>query len=389
MHVVSLFGAAQHCTTKSCCLRHPKACKRLASPQRAGGARRRSGLTTALRERRQPRRCPALLRGDERDARDGGPVLQPAGGSRIDGVGPVHVRGRAAARRRRLGAAGEHGPAGGRGRVRRPRRELLRPLLCAPHFDGERCGVLARAGRRDACAQQQAHDDSCIRHPDYGSAIVPAKRWRQAQAAEQRAYRDSHIPRLTSTAKAVPASAMNISIFHAVPAGSLGASSSSGHPNVGTAAISARRERVGAGDQDPGIPGYVANNLTRPPDRSQDPGVAAPRRGGGGERGALWDRRHGRHDQYDRARLQRVCAHCVPPAPSRRPLHPARADRADGRAAKEFRSMETHPAAPRVGLALPRLGHVRAPPALYYADRGKTPRKKFMEECVEYLGWKS
>ena len=24
-----------------------------------------------------------------------------------------------------------------------------------------------------------------------------------------------------------------------------------------------------------------------------------------------------------------------------------------------------------------------------YADRGKTPRKKFMEECVEYLGWKS
>ena len=27
--------------------------------------------------------------------------------------------------------------------------------------------------------------------------------------------------------------------------------------------------------------------------------------------------------------------------------------------------------------------------SLYYADRGKTPRKKFMEECVEYLGWKS
>ena len=60
---------------------------------------------------------------------------------------------------------------------------------------------------------------------------------------------------------------------------------------------------------------------------------------------------------------------------------------------KEFRSMETHPIRLRLGvwdwLFRDSGAFARHRRSLYYADRGKTPRKKFMEECVEYLGWKS
>ena len=59
----------------------------------------------------------------------------------------------------------------------------------------------------------------------------------------------------------------------------------------------------------------------------------------------------------------------------------------------QFPSMETHPIRLRLGvwdwLFRDSGAFARHRRSLYYADRGKTPRKKFMEECVEYLGWKS
>ena len=55
--------------------------------------------------------------------------------------------------------------------------------------------------------------------------------------------------------------------------------------------------------------------------------------------------------------------------------------------------METHPIRLRLGvwdwLFRDSGAFARHRRSLYYADRGKTPRKKIMEECVEYLGWKS
>ena len=400
MLVVSLFGAAQHCTTKSCCLRHPKACKdspHLKVQPARGGAQ----ASPTPRERRQHDIVRALLRATNVTRATAGPCysLQEDPEATVWGRCMYEAEpqrdGDDWAQQASMDPPEVAGVCGGRGV------SFFGRCFCAPHFDGERCGVLARPAERTACALQQAHDDSCIRHPDYGSAIVPAKRWRQAQAAEQRAYRDSHIPRLTSTAKAVPASAMNISIFHAIPAGSLGRVIELGAgPLTQTWELLRFRPDVSVSElviEDPGIPGYVANNLTR---YASGPLAKIPVSllpVGAEEVSA---------DHYGTADTV-VMINTIEHAfngfallhTAYRLLRPGglfilreRIVRMDARP-KEFRSMETHPIRLRLGvwdwLFRDSGAFARHRRSLYYADRGKTPRKKFMEECVEYLGWKS
>ena len=139
--------------------------------------------------------------------------------------------------------------------------------FCAPHFDGERCGELARAHEHAACAVRPAADDSCLRHPAYGSAVVPARRWLQAQAAEQRAYRDRHIPRHRAAPTPRRPTPTADRFFAAIPAGSLGRVFELGAgPLTQTWEILHVRPDVTASAavlEDPGIRGYVANNLTR------------------------------------------------------------------------------------------------------------------------------
>ena len=125
----------------------------------------------------------------------------------------------------------------------------------------------ARRAKRDACKRQPAADDSCLRHPQYGSAIIPATRWRQAQAAEQRAYRDKHIPVHRERASHQVRRAKPERFFGAIPAGSLGRVFELGAgPLTQTYEILSQRPDLRVSEvvlEDPGIPGYIRNNLTR------------------------------------------------------------------------------------------------------------------------------
>ena len=94
--------------------------------------------------------------------------------------------------------------------------------FCAPYFDGKQCELLARADKRAACAHRKSVDDTCLSHPEYGAAIVPARRWRQAQAAEQRAYRNVHIPKHMARRRQTTNASSPLPLFKAIPDGSLG-----------------------------------------------------------------------------------------------------------------------------------------------------------------------
>ena len=67
--------------------------------------------------------------------------------------------------------------------------------LCSPGHAGTRCADVLR-GDSPACIpggprqrRYVDHADACLRNPAYGSAVIPARRWRNAQKAEAELWR--------------------------------------------------------------------------------------------------------------------------------------------------------------------------------------------------------
>ena len=232
---------------------------------------------------------------------------------------------------------------------------------------------------------------------------MPATRWRQAQAAEQRAYRDHHIPKHRSKAPAKKRAARPDRFFAAIPAGSLGRVFELGAgPLTQTWEILNARPDVSVSEavlEDPGIPGYVRNNLTR---YFSGPLARVP------------------------ITLLPVGAEEVPPEHfgtadtvvminviehafngfallhiGYRLLKPGglfilkeRVVRMDV-GPKDFPSMETHPIRLRQAvwdwffLQSGAFARDRSRRFFHYADQGRRPSKKFEEEVLEYLAFKA
>jgi SAM-dependent methyltransferase len=143
--------------------------------------------------------------------------------------------------------------------------------FCAPHFDGDDCKMVRKAEQAGCTSLNTSHiDDGCLRHPTYGSAIIPAKRWRRAQAGEQRAFVVKHVPQHLARASSDSGVKKELPphrLTQAIPAGSLGRLMELGAgPLSQTYDILERRPDLSVREvifEDPGIRGYLRNNITR------------------------------------------------------------------------------------------------------------------------------